>query len=165
MSRSPSKLSEAEFLDAEAERARAQMKAAAARLTQDLGQGLSPLQWTREHPWLGLGAGLVGGFTAAATFIPSKRQQELNRLREISAALHPPPPPPPHAAGEKPNGFADKAGHKSLGEILIPHLLGILRPIVIILLKTLVSPPSSPPPPPPQTTPKPDGPPASDRPT
>jgi hypothetical protein len=157
-------LSEAEFLDAEAERARTRMKSAAARLTHDLGQGLSPLQWTRDHPWLGLGAGLVGGFAAAATVIPSKRQQELNRLREVSAALHPPPPQPPHAAGDKSNGSAEKAGHKSLGEILIPHLLGILRPMVIILLKTLMSPSSRPPAPPPQTTPTPDAPPASDHP-
>lgn len=145
MSGSPPELSEAEFLDAETERARARMKAAAARLTHDLGQGLSPLQWTRDHPWMGLGAGLVGGFTAGATVIPSKRQQELKRLREIAAALHPPPPHPPHAAGEKPNGSADKTGHKSIGEILIPHLLGILRPIVVALLKTFIGSHSNPP--------------------
>jgi len=93
-----------------------------------LGQGVNPVAWARQFPWLTVGTAAVAGFTAAATLIPSKEQQALSRLAKIERALNPPPPKP--AQG---NGDAKTEHHGILGTIL-HEALAVLRPALVSLM-------------------------------
>jgi hypothetical protein len=89
----PAELSEAQFLQQQAELAKAAIARTFKRFTEELGQGANPVEWAREYPWISVGAAAVAGFVAANMLIPSKEDQALKKLAKLERALSPPPPP------------------------------------------------------------------------
>jgi hypothetical protein len=89
----PAELSEAQFLQQQAELAKAAIARTFKRFTQEMGQGANPVEWAREYPWISMGAAAVAGFVAANMLIPSKEDQALKKLARLERALSPPPPP------------------------------------------------------------------------
>jgi hypothetical protein len=89
----PADLTEAQFLQQQAELAKAAIVNSFKRFTRDLGQGANPVEWAKEYPWVSVGAAAVAGFVAANMFIPSKEDQALKKLARLERALNPPPPP------------------------------------------------------------------------
>jgi hypothetical protein len=84
-----------QFLDHEAERAKAAMLEALHRAKQSLGESVDPRQITKKHPFLTVTSAVVAGFAAAVVTIPSKEEQELRRLEKIRRAMNPEPTPKP----------------------------------------------------------------------
>jgi hypothetical protein len=97
-----------------------------------LAKGLNPLQWTKDHPWLTLGAIAIGGFATTAAVVPSREEQELRRLRRLQEAMR---PPAPAAAETHPsNGNAAGKSTGGLWKVLLAELIGLVRPIIAAIL-------------------------------
>ena len=92
-----------------------------------LGQGIDPLAWTKQHPWMALGAAAAAGFVATTTIVPSREQQALKKLAAIERALKPPP--------ERSNGDSKHEKGGLLGTIL-HEAIGVLRPVLMSLITT-----------------------------
>jgi hypothetical protein len=92
-SKTPAELTEAQFLQQQAELAKEAISRTLKRIATDLGKGASPIEWAREYPWVSLGAATVAGFFAANMLIPSKEDQALKKLARLERAINPPPPP------------------------------------------------------------------------
>lgn len=105
-----------------------------------LGEGVNPVAWAREFPWVTVGAAAVAGFTAAATLIPSREQQALRRLARIERALNPAPPKP-----QQSNGDGKKEHGGILGTIL-HEVLAVVRPALVGLITAGMAGRQSPPP-------------------
>lgn len=102
-------------------------------MKDQLAQGLDPKGWTRQHPWVALGASAVAGFVATAVLVPSKEEQALKKLAAIERALN--PPPPPHAAPaatDSEQGF--KAGQHGFAKAILGEVIGAIKPALISLL-------------------------------
>ena len=118
-------LTEAQFLQQEAARARAAIGEALSDLGRSLKATGDPHVLTRDHPWIAVSTAAVAGFAAALTLIPSKEQQALRTLAELEKARHAPPPPPPSTSDKHATGvFATIAA----------ELLKTVRPLVTALL-------------------------------
>ncbi len=141
MPRSAGRLTEAEFLDAQAEQAKAALRATLNEMKLDLSRGLNPLHWAQDHPWMALIGSSVGGFVAATTLIPSKEQQELARLRRIHEALHPAPKP----AAKDNHVKAEEVKEGAIGALLLRQLIGLIRPLITSLLSAAMTPRPTPP--------------------
>jgi hypothetical protein len=135
------RLTEAEFLDAQAEQAKAALRATLDEMKVDLRKGLSPLHWAQDHPWIALIGSSVGGFVAASTLVPSKEQQELARLRRIHEALHPTPKP---AAQDK-KSKAKEVEEGAIGGLLLRQLIGLIHPLLTSLLSAAMTARQAPP--------------------
>src|SRR3954465_2223697 len=79
--------SESAFLEREAERAKAAMARAWDDAKKDLLHGVDPRDWTSAHPWYALTGATVAGFLAAWALTPSKHEQALKKIAELSRAL------------------------------------------------------------------------------
>jgi hypothetical protein len=88
-----SSLTEAQYLDRQAEEARRAISQVFADIKHELAEGADPRQWAKAYPWWTMAGSLAAGFVAAAGVIPSKEDQALKRLAKLEKALHPPPPP------------------------------------------------------------------------
>jgi hypothetical protein len=132
--RDTARLNETEFLDLQAKLAVEAMQATIQDIKVELAQGLSPVELAKRHPWLTLMGSAVGGFAAAATLVPSKEQQALDRLRRINEANHPNAKSVAAENGNKPDGK-----RTSLGELLSSQLFGLIRPIAVSLLSAAMS--------------------------
>jgi hypothetical protein len=128
------KVTEAEYLDAQAARAQAAMGATLHEMKNDVARGLSPLELARRYPLLTLLGSAIGGFAAAAALVPSKEQQALDRLRRMHEALHPEPKAAPTENGNKPQNK-----HGSFASLLVHELIGLIRPIIASLLSAAMT--------------------------
>jgi hypothetical protein len=126
-------LTEAQFLAAQAEQAKAAMLKTVAELKSRLAEGANPAQWTRDYPWISLGVGAVAGFVAASTLIPSKEEQALRRLARIEAALNV-HREPAHNGSDK-GGAPAKEGGGLIGKIL-KEILAAIGPMLANLIST-----------------------------
>lgn len=99
----------------------------------ELVRGLSPLELARRHPWLALLGSAVGGFAAAATLVPSREQQALDRLRRMHEAMH------PQKAVAPENGSKPETKRSTVGALLAGQLIGLIRPIVASLLSAALA--------------------------
>jgi hypothetical protein len=136
---------EAEYLADQSRAAQAAMRAALGDLQKGLAKGLNPLRWTKDHPWLTLGAIAIGGFATSAAVVPSREEQELRKLRRLHEAMR---PPAPAAAESHPsNGNAAGKSTGGLGRLLLRELIGLVRPIMAAILSEALGARSTPPPP------------------
>src|SRR5688572_29410567 len=94
----PGPVSEAEFIAAQAEAAKKAISNVVTQLTHDLGRGIDPRGWTKEHPWMMVAGATVAGFVGAVLAVPSKEEQALRRLARIEKALMPKLEPKAEAA-------------------------------------------------------------------
>jgi hypothetical protein len=129
------RLTEAQYLDAQAEQAKAGLRATLDEIKVDLQRGLSPRRWTKDHPWMAMIASAAGGFATAVVLVPSKEQQELARLRRIHEALHPLPKPSP---AEK-RSEATEVKEGALGALLLRQVIGLIRPVISSLLSAAMT--------------------------
>ncbi len=112
------------------------MRQASSEMKAWLVQSVSPIQWTRQHPWIGLSAGAVAGFVAATMAVPSKEQQALRKLRRIEAALN------PSREARQENGKSDRdhdSKDKKKGSLLgtlLHELAGAAGPLLMSVLNS-----------------------------
>lgn len=102
---------------------------------RDLGQAVNVAGWTRQYPWLTLGASTVAGFVATAMVVPSKEEQALRKLAKIERALNPPPPrkdEPAAADGDSAKEF--KTGRQSFARSLLGEVIKAVQPALLSML-------------------------------
>ena len=146
------KLSEAEFLRLEGEKAKAEIVSSLERAKAALTNNVDPRELTRRHPWIAIGSAAVAGFVAAAVAVPSKEEQELRRLERMQRAMNPPPPAPPSTAAAETNGNAKPETGHSIGATILHELIQLVRPILLTAITASVEgvvhrtpPPTAPP--------------------
>jgi hypothetical protein len=132
------KLSDADFLNRQAEEAMAAIKRTLTQMKGDLAEGANPVEWAREYPWLTLGASAVAGFVATSMLVPSKEEQALRKLAKIERALNPERHRREPAKHEDSNGNG-KSDHQDAGggglmSMLARELIKTLRPALVSLV-------------------------------
>jgi len=130
------KLSEAEFLRQEADRARQALMRSWSDAKAHLLHGADPRAWTGEHPWMALGGAAVAGFAAAAVLVPSKEEQALKKLAALERALsgvEPKAPAPATGASTNGDAAAIKAKHGWLTTLAL-ELIKTIRPALVSAL-------------------------------
>ena len=130
-------LSEAEFLQREADRARAAIGQAFSDLGQSLKATADPHVLTRDHPWLAISTAAVAGFAAAITMIPSREQQALRALAELERARHTPPPAPLPASSSASDKTAAATG--GIFGSIAAEAAKAIRPLLTALLSAGIS--------------------------
>lgn len=102
----------------------------------DLLEGVNPVEWVKEHPWITIGATATVGIVAAAVLIPSKESRALKRLEKIEAALN---------AGRHHNGNGNgdgsahaPGGHGILGTVL-KEGFKLLQPVLTAAISSGVA--------------------------
>ena len=129
-------LTEAEFLQREAARARAAIGQALADLGENLKATADPHVLTRDHPWLAISTAAVAGFAAAVTLIPSKEQQALRAMAELERARNAPPPSSPGTT-DQPGASTAPAG--SIFASITTEVLKTVRPLLTTLITAGIS--------------------------
>ena len=114
-------LDEAQYLQEQAANAKAAVKNAIGDLGQQLGAGIDPKGWTRDHPWATMGAAAAAGFVCAAVFVPSREQSALKRLAAIERALSGEP-----TNGETTTTKSEAGGKKVVKKGMLSNVLGEL---------------------------------------
>lgn len=104
----------------------------------ELAEGVNPVEWAKEYPWITLGATAVAGFVATAMLVPSKEEQALRKLARIERALNPERHRREPAKHEDTNGNG-KADHEEAGgggmmSMLARELIKTLRPALVSLI-------------------------------
>jgi hypothetical protein len=132
------KSSDADFLSRQAEEAMAAIKRTLTEMKGELAEGVNPVEWAREYPWLTLGASAVAGFVATSMLVPSKEEQALRKLARIERALNPERHRREPAKHEDNNGNG-KADHAEAGgggmmSMLARELIKTLRPALVSLI-------------------------------
>jgi hypothetical protein len=132
------KLSDADFLNRQAEEAMAAIKRTFTQMKGDLAEGANPVEWAREYPWLTLGASAVAGFVATSMLVPSKEEQALRKLAKIERALNPERHRREPAKHEDSNGNG-KSDHQEAGgggmmSMLARELIKTFRPALVSLI-------------------------------
>jgi hypothetical protein len=87
-------LSEAEFLDLQAQRAKAEFTRSLEALKQSLGTAVDLRLWAQHHPWLTVGAAAAAGFAAGSTItsaISGEPEPSRNGYASTQQAAGPPP--------------------------------------------------------------------------
>jgi len=132
------KATEAQFLAQQAVDAKAAISRTLSDLGTSLGNGANLSAWTREYPWLTLGATTVAGFVAAAAIVPSKEQQALRRLAKIERALNPEPPKKKKSDSEDGDGQDDvkrfQSGRQSFMRSVLGEVIKAVQPAVLSML-------------------------------
>jgi hypothetical protein len=141
----PEKLSEAEYLAQQAETARLALMHAWQQVKVRLGQGVAPVEWAKEYPWITVGAAAVAGFVATAALVPSKEEQALKKLAAIERALN---PAPPHAP-EHSNGDSQKPASGLMSTIL-HEVMNVAKPVLLSMMSASMGGAAQPPSPDPQ---------------
>ena len=94
--------------------------------------------WTRQYPWVTLGASAVAGFVASAVLVPSKEDQALKKLAKIERALNPQPPKPERgadgSAADEDGAKAYKGGRQSLGRAIVGEVIKAVQPALLSML-------------------------------
>jgi hypothetical protein len=124
---------ENEFLQEQADEAKAAIGNALSEAKSALATGMDPKAWTRKYPLIAVGSALVAGFAAAAVTISSKEERELAHLRKVHEAMHP-EPAPAASAGVKPGFWSS----------VIREAVEMIRPVLTTaLLASFKGPPSN----------------------
>ena len=155
----PGPASEAEFIAAQAEAAKRAISHVVTELTHNIGRGIDPRGWTKEHPWMTLAGATVAGFVGAVLAVPSKEEQALRKLARIEKALMPKPQPAPAAAaqhdGEDGGAKSYAKGHTSFMGGLGRQILEAVKPAIMSALTAGITAKASQPEQPPQASPPP----------
>ena len=129
---------ESAFLAQQAVDAKAAITATLGEIGRDLGQTVNVAGWTRQYPWLTLGASTVAGFVATAVLVPSKEDQALRKLAKIERALNTPPPPrKDEPAAHDADGDSSKAykrGRHSFGRAILGEVIKAVQPALLSML-------------------------------
>jgi hypothetical protein len=128
---------EAAFLAQQAADAKAALTRTLSELGTGLGQSVNLAGWTRQYPWMTLGASAVAGFVASAALVPSKEDQALKKLAKIERALNPAPPKPERQADgavADEGAHAYKTGRQSLGRTLLGEVIKAVQPALLSML-------------------------------
>ena len=154
-------MSEAEFIAAQAEAAKKAISNVVTQLTHDLGRGIDPRGWTKEHPWMMVAGATVAGFVGAVLAVPSKEEQALRRLARLEEALLPKAKPEHKAAASADGKHADEEdggaksyakGHTSFLGGLGRQVLEAVKPAIMSALTAGITAKASQPQPEPVTT-------------
>ncbi|HEY8668639.1 MAG TPA: hypothetical protein VIL86_18475 [Tepidisphaeraceae bacterium] len=119
---------EADFLQQQAEQAKAAMAAMWSKVKGELGNGVDPRQWTKEYPWISVAAAAVAGFVAGSAIVPSKEDQALKKLAKIERALA---PEHQHQVTVDGNGKDVKIEKRSFLGTMMKEVLALLKPALM----------------------------------
>lgn len=114
------KMSEAEFLDAQAADAQAAFRGTCDDLKETLNETANLEVWARRHPWMVAGAAVAGGFLLATLLFPSAKPDE----------------DAPERVGE--NGRPSRAEPRRMSW-LFGTLFNLLKPVFGQLLSSLIA--------------------------
>ena len=128
---------ESAFLAQQAVDAKAALTATLSEIGRDLGQSVNVAGWTRQYPWVTIGASAVAGFVATAVLVPSKEDRALRRLAKIERALNPPPPtrkdePSDDGGGDNSKDF--KKGRSSFSRAILGEVIKAVQPALLSML-------------------------------
>ena len=138
----PGPFSEAEFLAKQQEAAKRAISNVVTQLTHDIGRGLDPRGWTKEHPWMMVAGATVAGFVGAVMAVPSKEEQALRRLARLEEALLPKTKAEPKAAaaaGDAKHVDEDDGGAKSYAKGHTSFLGGLGRQVLEAVKPAILS--------------------------
>jgi hypothetical protein len=126
---------EAAFLAQQAADAKAAIARTLSEIGAGLGQSVNLSGWTRQYPWITLGASTIAGFVATAALVPSKEDQALRKLAKIERALNP-APVPEKAETEEPDGSAKhyKTGRQSFTRSILGELIKAVQPALLSMI-------------------------------
>ncbi len=122
--------SEADFLEKQADEAKAAITRAMADARTALAEGIDPREWTRRYPVVALGSAVAAGFVAALLAIPSKEQQELKKMEKVRRALHPEVELPKKAAAEAKDAKVHESPH-SFWSTLLREAISLIKPVLM----------------------------------
>jgi hypothetical protein len=128
-------LTEAEFLQQEANDAKTALVHAIGQLKSQVAAGIDPRGLVKDHPWLTLSGVAAASFAATTVAVPSKEQQALRKLAAIEAAIH---RKAPEAA--KRNGHGEEKAERSLLAMVLVELLGVFKPVISELFANFIRP-------------------------
>jgi hypothetical protein len=123
-------LSEADFLKQQAEDAKAALANTFAVMKADLAQGVNPVEWARQYPWISLGVAAAAGFVGTTLVVPSREEQALAKLAAIEKALN---PPKPAGTNHESHAKPEEKSH-SLLMTIIREVMALVRPLLLSLL-------------------------------
>ena len=155
----PGPFSEAEFLAKQQEAAKRAISNVITELTHNIGHGIDPRAWTKEHPWMMVAGATVAGFVGAMMAVPSKEEQALRRLARLEEALLPkasekkePAADGKHASEEDGGAKSYAKGHTSFLGGLGRQVLEAVKPAIMSALTAGITAKASQPQPQPVTT-------------
>ena len=126
---------EAAFLAQQAADAKAAISRTLSEIGTGLGQSVNISGWTRQYPWITLGASTIAGFVATAAIVPSKEDQALRKLAKIERALNPAPAPKKEETVDHADGAQKfKAGHQSFARTILGELLKAIQPALLSMV-------------------------------
>ena len=127
-------MSEAQYLDHQAQEARDAISQLVAEMKQKLAAGVDVRAWTKQYPFVTLASAAVAGFLAGTGVVPSKEDQALKRLAKLERALH---PEPRHEATDGRHGKHDS--HERAEEHRGGFLSGLARELLHAVQPVLAS--------------------------
>lgn len=132
-------MSDAKFLQDQAEAAKDAMGRAWSEFMTGMGKSADPRQWAKAHPWITMASATVAGFAAASTLVPSKEEQALKKLAAIERALHIDGRPRTES-----NGNGAKEPKESFVTRLIKEAFAAAGPVLANILSAQMKPPPAP---------------------
>ena len=135
----PGPFSEADFLAKQQEAAKRAISNVFTELTHNIGHGIDPRGWTKEHPWMMVAGATVAGFVGAAMAVPSKQEQALRRLARIEKALMPDTVGKNTAAADAKHAGDEDGGAKSYAKGHTSFLGGLGRQVLEAVKPAIMS--------------------------
>lgn len=125
---------EADYIARQAAEASAAISNTLRAITGDLKQTVDVRLWTKEHPWMSVGAAAAAGFVAACMVVPTKEDQALRRLAKIEKALNPSHPPVGSSSDGAANQQEYKSGRQSFWTSIAKEIIGAVKPVLLSTL-------------------------------
>jgi len=130
-------VTEAEYVARQTAEARAAISNTINAISGDMKDTVDVRLWTKQYPWLAVGAAVCAGFAAACAVVPSKAEEEKLTLEALARRLKPDPKPqpPPAAAGtDGDNAQAYATGRRSFWTSIALELISVVRPLLMSAL-------------------------------
>ena len=129
-------VSEADYIARQTAEARAAISNTINAISTDMKDTVDIRLWTKQYPWLAVGAAVCAGFAAACAVVPSKKEEEKLNWEAVARHLRPEPKPEPpltrETDGQGTQAFA--TGRRSFWTGIALELISAVRPLIMSAL-------------------------------
>lgn len=128
---------EAEYIARQTAEARAAISNTINAISGDMKDTVDVRLWTRQYPWLAVGAAVCAGFAAACAVVPSKEEEEKLTLEALAKRLKPKFKPEPLQTPDGTDGDNAQAyatGRRSFWTSIALELISVVRPLLMSAL-------------------------------